>query len=157
MTQHFWEMGHMLPLDVYNKSPCNSGVVMRARTFLNPNKPMKISPGSSTIKDHIPPLALWRRAETWNEPPHDKINKMAYAPSEDSDQPGRPPSLIRVFAVRMKKAWVLSYPLSVQQRLWSDWADAQADLSLRWAHSHFVGFVMRRLKSQTVDNQADGQ
>ena len=28
---------------------------------------------------------------------------------------------------------------------WSDWADAQADLSLRWAHSHFVGFVMRRI------------
>ena len=28
---------------------------------------------------------------------------------------------------------------------WSDWADAQGDLSLRWAHSHFVGFVMRRL------------
>ena len=25
------------------------------------------------------------------------------------------------------------------------WADAQADLSLRWAHSHIVGFVMRRL------------
>ena len=22
---------------------------------------------------------------------------------------------------------------------WSDWADAQADLSLRWTHSHFVG------------------
>ena len=68
------------------------------------------------------------------------------APSEDSDQPGHPPSLsqIRVFAVRLKKAWVLSYPLSAQRRLWSDWADAQADLSLRWAHSH-VGFVMRRL------------
>ena len=31
------------------------------------------------------------------------------APSKDSDQPGHPPSLIRVFAVRMKKAWVLSY------------------------------------------------
>ena len=42
------------------------------------------------------------------------------APSEDSDQPGHPPSLIRVFAVRMKKAWVLSYPLSAQRRLWSD-------------------------------------
>ena len=28
---------------------------------------------------------------------------------------------------------------------WSDWADAQADLSLRWAQSHFVGFVVRRL------------
>ena len=42
----------------------------------------------------------------------------------------------------MKKAWVLSYPLSGQRRLWSDWADSQADLSLRWAHTHFVGFVM---------------
>ena len=38
-------------------------------------------------------------------------------PSEDSDQPGYPPSLIRVFAVRMKKAWILSYPLSTQRRL----------------------------------------
>ena len=42
----------------------------------------------------------------------------------------------------MKKAWVLSYLLSAQQRLWSDWSDAQADLSLRRAHTHFVGFVM---------------
>ena len=66
------------------------------------------------------------------EPPHDKTNKMACAPSEDSDQPGHPPSLIRVFAVHMKKAWFFSYPLSTQQRLWSDRADAQADLSLRW-------------------------
>ena len=32
------------------------------------------------------------------------------APSEDSDQPGHPPSLIRVFAVRMKKGWNFSYP-----------------------------------------------
>ena len=27
--------------------------------------------------------------------PHDKINKMACAPSEDSDKPGHPPGLIR--------------------------------------------------------------
>ena len=32
-----------------------------------------------------------------------------------------------------------------QSEDWSVWADAQADPSLRWAHSHFVGFVMRRL------------
>ena len=37
--------------------------------------------------------------------------------SEDSDQPGHPPGLIRVFAVRMKKLWVLSYLLSAQWRL----------------------------------------
>ena len=60
------------------------------------------------------------------------------APSKESDQPGHPPSLIRVFAVHMNKALVLSYPLSAQRRLWSDWADAKADLSLRLAHSHFV-------------------
>ena len=54
---------------------------------------------------------------------------MTCAASKDSDQPGHLPSLIRVFAVRMKKAWVLSYSLSAQRRLWSDWADAQADLS----------------------------
>ena len=46
------------------------------------------------------------------------------APSKDSDQPGHPPSLIKVFAVLMKKPWVLSYPMSAQRRLWSDWADA---------------------------------
>ena len=45
-----------------------------------------------------------------------------------------------VFTVGMKKAWVLSYLLSAQQRLWSDWADAQADLSLRWAHRSFCRF-----------------
>ena len=38
------------------------------------------------------------------EPAHDKSYKMTCAPSEDSDQPGHPLSLIRVFAVRMKKA-----------------------------------------------------
>ena len=78
------------------------------------------------------------------------------APSEDSDQAGHPPSLIRVFTVRMKKAWVLSYPLSAQRRLWSDWADAQVDLSLRWAHTHFVGFVVSRLKLITPDSRLQG-
>ena len=82
---------------------------------------------------------------------HDKTNKMACTPSENSDQPGHPPSLIRVFAVPMKKPWILSYPLAAQRRLWSDWAEAHADLSLRLAQSHFVGFVMRRLISQTIN------
>ena len=34
------------------------------------------------------------------EPPHDKTNKMTFVHSENSDQPGHLPSLIRVFAVR---------------------------------------------------------
>ena len=92
-------------------------------------------------------LIIW--AATWQN------RQCGCAPSEDSDQRWHPPSLIRVFAVRMKKAWTLSYPLSAQRRLWSDWADAQPDwsdwvdaqpaLSLRWAHTHFVGFVMSHL------------
>ena len=44
----------------------------------------------------------------WFEPPRDEIHKMAWAPSEDSDQPGHPPSLIRDFAARMKKACSLT-------------------------------------------------
>ena len=48
--------------------------------------------------------------------------------------------LIRVFAVRLEKARILNYPLSAQRRLWSDWADAQAVLSLRWAHMPFCWF-----------------
>ena len=75
-----------------------------------------------------------------SELPHDKTNKMACAPTEDSDQPGHLPSLIRVFAVRKKKTWILSYPLSAQRRLWSDWVDSQADLSLCWAHIPFCWF-----------------
>ena len=83
--------------------------------------------------DQTPPLrAVW--AATWQNQQNE------CAPSEDSYQPDHPPSLIRVFAVRMKKAWVLSYPLSAQRRLWSDWADAQADLSLRWAQMPFCWF-----------------
>ena len=81
------------------------------------------------------------------EPPHDKTNKRACAPSGDLDQPGHPLSLIRDFAVRMKTDWVLSYPLRAQWRLWSDWADAQADLSLCWAHMPFSAQLSRRLIS----------
>ena len=44
------------------------------------------------------------------------------------------------FAVRMKKAWVLNYPVSTQQWLWLDWVDAQADQSLRWAHMPLCWF-----------------
>ena len=55
---------------------------------------------------------------------HDKTNKMICAPSENPGQSGHPPSLIRVFAGRMK-----NHPKSAQRRLWSDWADAQADLT----------------------------
>ena len=33
---------------------------------------------------------------------------------------------------------------------WSDWADAQADLSLRWVHTHFAGFVMSWISLSSI-------
>ena len=146
-----WDIGYCLPpcvqemtcfIPAYSPSqgPCCDGntcrFIRRSANFVCENT----QPCMDELYCEYP-LNLYK-----NEPPNDKTNKVACAPSEDTDQPGHPPALIRVFAVRMKKSWVLSYLLSAQRRLWSDWADAQADLSLRWAHSHFVGFVMRRLK-----------
>ena len=82
-----------------------------------------------------------------------------WAHCEDSDQTGRIPRLIWVF---VQRTWHLfgivvrrlrlhyyhhhyyyhhlCYPLSAQRRLWSDCADAQADLSLCWAQMSFCWF-----------------
>ena len=84
-----------------------------------------------------------------SEPRHDKTNKTNLRPAKTQISLGIRP-VWSVFAVRIKKVGVLSYPLSAQRRLWSDWADAQADLSLRWAHTHFVGFVMSWLIYSTA-------
>ena len=85
------------------------------------------------------------------ELPYDKTNKMACVPSEDSDQPGHQ-SLLSAWRNLGSLATHWAAKTLIK---WSDWADAQADLSLRWAHRlilvfagricHFVGFVMRQL------------
>ena len=83
-------------------------------------------------------LYIW--AATWQN----KQNECA--PSEDSDQPGHPPSLIRVFDVRMKKAWVLSYPLSVQRRLirlgWRPgWSESSLGVHSLWWFCHVAAHI----------------
>ena len=60
---------------------------------------------------------------------------MTCVSKEDSDQAGHPPSLIRVFAVRKNLGTHLAHSED-----WSEWADSQADLSLRWAHRSFCWF-----------------
>ena len=83
---------------------------------------------------------------------HDKTNKMAYVPSKDSDQPGHLPSLIWGFAVRMKKAWVLSYPLCTAKTLirlleYPGWSESLlVAQSFFWfchemAHMNFVIYI----------------
>ena len=68
---------------------------------------------------------------------------MTYAPSEDSDQPGHPPSLIRVFAVRSKGSKGPNLSSHGQRRLirlfgCPDWSESSLG-----AH-HLVGFIMHR-------------
>ena len=60
---------------------------------------------------------IFSHYQTWNEPQHDKTNKMTCAPSKDQPGHSPSPSLIRVFAVRMRKPWVLSFPLNAHWRL----------------------------------------
>ena len=74
---------------------------------------MSVRPAQTQISLGIRPV--WSESSLcaqWVDP------MFLHADSEDSDQTGR------------------------KRRLWSDWAEAQADLSLRWAHTYFVGFVM---------------
>ena len=54
------------------------------------------------------------------------------APSEDSDLPAHPRSLIRIFTGRVLDSQGYEVSSCGHRRLWSDGADAQADLSLRW-------------------------
>ena len=60
------------------------------------------------------------------------------------------PPVWSVFAVCMKKAWILSYLLSTQRRLWSGWADSQADPSLCWMHMPFCWFCALKILHSTV-------
>ena len=70
-------------------------------------------------------------ATTWQKQQND------YAPSEHSVQPRHPPSLIRVFAFAVRSMGSEGPKVSScgKRRLWSDWANAQVDLSFRCAHS----------------------
>ena len=120
--------------------PCHAKTRLRTTvTRHDTNRFAQLQRQSKVLKILDRGLIIW--ASTWQNQQSD------CAPSEDSDQPGHPPSLIRVFPVRSMSSLGPKLSSCGQRRLWSDWADAQADLSLRWAHSHFVGFVLSRLKS----------
>ena len=71
------------------------------------------------------------------EPPHDKTNKMACAPSEDTDQPGHPPSLN---SLRCPHDESLDPWLPIERTAKTLIRSAQSYLSLRWAHMPFCWF-----------------
>ena len=78
------------------------------------------------------------------EPQREKTYLVTCEPNEDSNQPAHPRCLIRVFVVRMKKLCILAYPKCGQWRFWSDCANAQADLNLRWPHMSEGTFMRLR-------------
>ena len=88
------------------------------------------------------------------EPRHDKTNKVSVRPAKTQISLGIRPVWSESSLSARKKLGPLathrahsedSDQTGQQRRLWSDWAAAQADLNLRWGHTHFVGFVMSRL------------
>ena len=80
-----------------------------------------------------------------NEPQHDKANIMSVRPAKTQINLGIRPVWSESSLCAQRVAKDPNY-LHADSADWSDWADAQADLSLRWAHTHFVGFVMSWLK-----------
>ena len=82
-------------------------------------------------------ISVWHRY-------HDLSRSMT-KPTNDLCAQRRLRSIRPVWSESLLSAWrkVGSLaPHKVQSEDWSDWADAQADLSLRWVHRSFVGFVM---------------
>ena len=57
------------------------------------------------------------KMESQYEPVHHKTNKLVCVPSQDSDQPDHPPSLISLPTVSLKEAWALNYLLSTMKTI----------------------------------------
>ena len=91
-------------------------------------------------KPYIAFCGVWLKIE----PPHDKTNKMTVRPVKTQISLGIHP-VWSVFTVCSMGSKGPRDSSCGQQKLWSDSANSQADLSLCWAQSHSVGFVMRRL------------
>ena len=79
-------------------------------------------------------ISQTQKNETTNEPRHDKTNKVTMRPAKTQINLGIRP----VWSESSLTTWRNIEPLVTQ---------LSAQRRLRWAHSHFVGFVMSRLKS----------
>ena len=93
-------------------------------------------------------MSVWKKIPSHTnqqnsfKPRHDKTNKMSVHPAKTHISLGIRP-------VRSESSLCAQWVAKScgQQRLWSDWVDAQAERSRRWAHTHFVLFVMSWLIS----------
>ena len=97
---------------------------------------------------------VWKYSVNW--PQHDKTNKMSVRPAKTQISLGIRPAWSESLLCTQ---WVAKDPmfLHADSEDWSDWVEAQADLSLCWAHTHFVGFVMSRLKYRVQKHVMSGE
>ena len=72
----------------------------------------------------------------WYELQCEKTYLLTCAPNEDSKHTAHARSLIRVFVVRKKKLCITVCQKCAQWRFWSDYVNAQADLTLSLAHTY---------------------
>ena len=92
--------------------------------------------------------------ESWNEPTHDKTNKMACAPSEDSDQPGLCPGWSESSLSTWRKLGSLATHWAHSED--SDQTGMPRLICLRWAHMplcwfcHEVAQITDCLELQTL-------
>ena len=82
---------------------------------------------------------------------HDKTNKVSVRQANTQIKLGIRPFWSESSLSPWRNLGPLATHWAPQWRFWSDWADAHADLSFRWAHTHFVGFVISRLKYSLKD------
>ena len=87
--------------------------------------------------------------ECQNEPPRDKTNNVPVCQTKTQISLGIRPVCSESLLCTQGVAKGPSF-LHADSEDWSDWADAVADLSLCWMYTHFVGFVMIRLKCHFV-------
>ena len=87
-----------------------------------------------TLRQNIKQVSL--EVKTF-EPRHDRTNKVTVRPAKTQFSLGTRPvwSESSLSAWRKLESWATQWAHNED-------SDAQAELSLRWAHSHFVGFVM---------------
>ena len=86
-----------------------------------------------------------------NKPQRQKTYLQTCAPSEDTDQPAHTRSLIRIFTGHSLDNQGCKVSSRGQRRLWSDCANAQADLSLRLTDMT-EGTFSHRLRIKWLNN-----
>ena len=107
-----------------------------ARCSSNYNLAKSLSMGQTLVWLVVSPIG---DTFSWFEPPHDNTNKMSVRPANTQISLGIRPvwSESSLFAWRKLGSLATHWAHSED---WSDRANTQADLSLRWAHMPFVWF-----------------